>query len=159
MKQVCRNIFRSMGWKGVLSCFLFLQFKSIWQTCFTDLRSSKGYQNRAAMRKLIVCYLSICDGGDEPSWQYTAMGSYDKTICPDSSLFRTLDVPFNGLLSRVLSFRFASYLYILGAPLWIPWWNVFSFEKKKEKKNMLTWFCWRVPKRITIKLSGASSVD
>ncbi len=38
------------------------------------------------MRKFVVCYLSICDGGDEPSWQYVAMGSYDKTktVCPDS---------------------------------------------------------------------------
>ena len=30
-------------------------------------------------------YLFICDGGDEPSWEQMAMGSYDKTICPDSS--------------------------------------------------------------------------
>ena len=36
------------------------------------------------MTKFVVWYLSMCDGGDEPSWQYMAMGSYDKSICPDS---------------------------------------------------------------------------
>ena len=51
--------------KGFL--FSILHFKSIRQTCFTSSRSCKGYQNRAAMITFVVCYLSFCDKGDEPS--------------------------------------------------------------------------------------------
>ncbi len=58
MKQTCRTSFGSGDEKGHYP-FLILFGKFASQVL-------EGYPNKAAMRKSVVCYFPICDGGGEP---------------------------------------------------------------------------------------------
>ncbi len=47
-----------------------------------DLGSTIPWLKQSKNEKIVMCYLFICDGGDEPNWEWMAIGNYDNTVSP-----------------------------------------------------------------------------
>ncbi len=94
---------------------------------FGELASQQQWEN------LWCVILSICDGGDEPSWQYMAMGSYDKTVCPDS--LRSEQFP---QLLRSIPFIIDNHYRLIGKPIHKRL-TLYIFKAMANLEYFLTW--------------------